>query len=113
MLQDLEQAIGITFPEGTRLVRYERVTGSDALVRAKLVFTPSQWAEFIRGRFDASTFEEEQRYLLGTNVDWWNPRDPKHLPTAQIRLPEAKVLDVGVDRSNPKEFLVFLVWHGT
>ena len=113
-LQDLETSIGIEFPPGTRLIHVERNSESDALIRAKLAFTPTQWASFVASSpLDHDTFEEGQRYLLGTNVAGWNPQDSATLPTAQAWLPGAKVLDVGVDRSNPDQFLVFLVHHGT
>lgn len=114
LLKKLEELIGIQFPKGTTLIRYERQTESDALIRAKLTFTSSQWESFVStSPLNPDIFEEEQRYLLGTNIEWWNPQDSKKLPTAQVWLPNAKVLNVGVDKSNSKEFLVFLVWHGT
>ena len=113
-LQDIETSIAIEFPPGTRLIHVERSTESDALIRAKLVVTPTQWANFVASSpLDPDTFEDGQRYLLGTNVEGWNPQDSATLPTAQAWLPGAKVLNVGVDRSNPEQFLVFLVHHGT
>ncbi len=113
-LRNLENSIDISFPEGPTLIRYERVTGSDALIRAKLIFTPGQWARFVNtSPIDRGSFIENKRYLLGTNDGWWNPQDSKALPTIQVLLPDAKVFNVGVDRSDSKAFLVFLVWHGT
>ena len=113
-LQDLETSIGIEFPPGTRLIHVERNTESDSLIRAKFALTPAQWESFVASSaLDPDAFDDGQRYLLGTNVEAWNPQDSATLPTAQAWLPGAKVLDVGVDRSNPDEFLVFLVHHGT
>jgi hypothetical protein len=114
LLKELEESTGIGFPQGVTLIRYERDLGSDALIRAKLAFTPEQWTSFVNASpLDPDTFEEEQRYLLGTNVGWWNPQDPPALPTAQALLPDAKVLNVGVDQANPNRITAFLVWHGT
>ncbi|MEE4379496.1 MAG: hypothetical protein V2J55_18575 [Candidatus Competibacteraceae bacterium] len=114
LLNKLATSIGISFPAGTKLIRYDSDFGSDGLIRAKLVFTPAQWTRFVdESPLDPETFEEEQRYLLGTNVEWWNPEDPAELPTAQASLPDAKVLNVGIDRSDPNLITAFLVWHGT
>lgn len=113
-LQEIESFTGLEFPEGITLLRYEREMESDALIRAKFNFSPSQWASFLkRLPLDPDTFDDDQRYLLGANHGWWNPQDAEHLPTAQANLPGAQVLDIGVDRSDPQRLVVFLVWHRT
>ena len=113
-LKEIEEFTGVQFPEGATVIRYGREMEFDALVRAKLVLTPSQWQSFLGHLLlDPSAFEEDQRYLLGSNFDWWNPQDAKQLPTVQARLPDAKVLNVGVDQSDPQHLLVFFVWHET
>jgi hypothetical protein len=113
-LGEVERLTGLRFPEGVVLVRYERASDSDALVRARLTMTPTQWAAFLAAlSVAANAFEEEKRYLLGTNEGWWTPKGPAQLPTAQVRRPDAKVLDLGVDRSDPQRLQVYLVWHAT
>ncbi len=113
-LQEIASFTGLRFPDGITLIRYEREMESDALIRAKFIFTPSQWHSFLNQLpFEPNAFDNEQRYLLGANFDWWNPQDASQLPTAQAHLPDAQVLDVGVDHSDPQHLVVFLVWHRT
>jgi hypothetical protein len=113
-LQQIEQTTGIRFPEGAALLQLARASDSDLLIRAKLAMTPAQWTAFLATlTLPADAFEEEKRYLLGTNDGWWNPKDPTSLPTAQLTLPDAKVLNVGVDRTDPQRLQVYFVWHGT
>jgi hypothetical protein len=113
-LQEIESFTGLRFPKGVTLIHYEREMESDALIRAKFVFTPSQWQSFLsQSPLDPDTFEDEQRYLLGSNFAWWDPQGPEQLPTAQAHLPDARVLNVGVDRSDPQRFVVFFIWHRT
>ncbi len=113
-LAEIQKFTGTLFPYGATVIRYERQMESDALIRAKLFVTPAQWQGFLGcARLEPDAFEEEKRYLLGSNTDWWNPRDSRQLPTAQARLPGARVLNVGVDRSDPERILVFFVWHRT
>jgi hypothetical protein len=113
-LLEIESYTGLKFPQDSKLIYYEREMESDALIRAKFSFTPSQWQTFSKQLpMDPDTFEDEQRYLLGANSSNWNPQDTKQLPTSQALLPDGQVLDVGVDRTNPERFVVFLVWHRT
>ncbi len=113
-LLEIESFTGLKFPQDTTLIYYEREMESDALIRAKLSFTPSQWETFSKQLpIDPDTFDDEQRYLLGANYKEWNPQDTKQLPTSQVLLPDAQVLDVGVDRTDLEHFVVFLVWHRT
>ena len=58
-------------------------------------------------------FSEDKRYLLGPDDDWWDPERPESPPTAQAALPNAEFLNVGVDRSDPARFVLYLMWHQT
>lgn len=113
-LQDIERRTGLQFPAGTQLIRHDLATDSDALLRARLSMTPAQWAAFTASlQLPADAFEEERRYLLGTNDGWWTPKTPAALPTTQVPRPDAKVLNLGVDSSQPAQLQIYLVWHAT
>ena len=113
-LAEIEKFTGVLFPYGAIVIRHDIDRRSDALVRAKLLVTHAQWQGLLGcARLSPDDFEESRRYLLGTNDGWWNPRDPLLLPTAQQSLPGAKVLNLGIDRSDPEKILVFLMWHAT
>jgi hypothetical protein len=113
-LSEIEKHTGVMFPYGATVIRHDIDLRSDALIRAKLVVTHAQWQGLLGcARLSPSDFEEGRRYLLGINDGWWNPRDPRQLPTAQQSLPGAKYLNVGIDRSDPERILVYFMWHAT
>jgi hypothetical protein len=113
-LSEIEKHTGVLFPYGATVLRYDIDLRSDALIRAKLVVTHAQWQGLLGcAKLSPDAFEEAQRYLLGPNDGWWDPKEPRQLPTAQQRLPGVKVLNIGVDRSDPERILVFLMWHAT
>lgn len=110
----IEAVTGLKLPPGTTVIQYASASDSDALLRAKLAMSPEQLGAFL-GTLALATdaFQEDRRYLLGTNDGWRNPKDPAALPTAQLQLRDAKVLNVGVDRTDPQRPLIFLLWHAT
>jgi len=113
-LQQIEQFTRVSFPEGATVVQQARTSDSDAILRAKLLMTPAQWTAFVGAlALPADAFEEEKRYLLGINDGWWNPKDPTRLPTAQLALPDGKILNVGIDRTDEQRLQVYFIWHGT
>ena len=113
-LTEIEDLTKVRFPAGATLIHHDRARDSDALVRAKLRMTVEQWSSFQAAlQLHVDAFSEDKRYLLGINDGWWNPAEVAMLPTAQIQLPDAKVLNLGVDRSDPQQLLVYLVWHAT
>jgi hypothetical protein len=113
-LGQIEAATGIRLPPGTTVIQHARASDSDALVRARLAMSPEQLSAFLGAlSLTNDAFEEDKRYLLGTNDGWWNPKDPAVLPTAQLPLSGAKVLNVGVDRADPQRPQVYFLWHGT
>ena len=82
-LHEVERITGLRFPEGVVLLRHERASDSDALVRARLTMTPAQWATFLAAlSVPADAFDEEKRYLLGINDGWWTPKDGRSCRSA-------------------------------
>jgi hypothetical protein len=113
-LRRMEAVIGIQLPPGTTVIQHAGASDSDALLRAKLAMGPEQFSTFLSTlSLTTDAFEDDKRYLLGTNDGWWNPEDPAALLTAQLQLRDAEVLNIGVDRTDPQRPLVFLLWHGT
>ncbi len=58
------------------------------------------------------SFDNNKRYLLGQNVDKWNPASPKALETAQVSFENGMVLNIGYTTENDAHVVVYLVFHG-
>jgi hypothetical protein len=56
---------------------------------------------------------EQLPLMLGKNQGDWDSEAPEELPTAQVRLPNANVINLGVDRSRGGQVVVFVFWHET
>jgi len=110
-LAEIDKFTSVLFPYGATVIHYEREMEFDALIRAKLLVAPAQWQGFLGARGSSPARSRKSGATFCSNVDWWKPGDTRQLPTAQVRLPGAGVIDV--DRSDPQRMPVFLVWHRT
>jgi hypothetical protein len=106
--------MNLTFPADTRLLGVNESHGIDDAVFLKVEISAAAWPKFLASSpFREGDFAEDKRYLLEPDQDWWDPSAPQKLPTAQTYLPGAKVLNMGVDKSNSQEVVVYLFWHAT
>lgn len=113
-LAALSAKMWINFPSGTRFLGVRETVGLDDAIFLKIEFDKEQWDHFIAtSLLQDEEFSDERRYLLGPNEGWWDPERPQALPTAQAYLPQSKVLNMGVDRSDPTKIVIYLMWHGT
>jgi hypothetical protein len=113
-LTELSSKIGLTFPPGTQVLGVRELRGQDDAILLKVKLGKDQWGSFLASSpFKDKIFSEGKRYLLGPNDDWWNPKQPETLPTAQAALPNAKILNLGVDQKDSTEVIVYVMWHET
>ena len=114
-LAQMGSRVGLTFPPSARLLTTSSSDrGLDDAVHAKVEMTAVDYAEFIAASpLAAEPFVAEKRFMLGKNRGDWDPETPPALPTAQVRLPNASVINLGVDRSGGASVVVYVFWHET
>lgn len=113
-LTEWEKTMHVTFPSGTEALGLMKVEERDRLVRLKVSIPANSWPEFLKNSpIEEEDLTDKRRFFLGPDKEWWNPSKPDSLPTAQGRLENGSVLNVGVDQSNSERFTVYLVWHET
>lgn len=113
-VNSLGAKLNLSFPEDARLLGVREMSGFDDALFAKVEFTSDRYDSFLASSpFGAADFAEERRYLLGESDTFWDPKSPSQLPTAQTRLPNGRVLNMGIDRSEPNKVVIYLMWHGT
>ena len=106
--------MNLTFPADTRVLGVNESHGIDDAVFLKVEISRVAWPKFLASSpFKEGDFAEDKRYLLEPDQGWWDPTAPQKLPTAQTYLPGAKVLNMGVDKSNNQKVIVYLFWHST
>ena len=113
-LKQIGARIGLSFPPSSRLQFTNDERGLDDAVRVKVTMTASDYEGFIASSpLSGAPLALEKRFFLGKNQGAWDPEAPKELPTGQVRLPNASVLNLGVDRSGGGQVVVFVFWHET
>jgi hypothetical protein len=113
-LESVAREVALTFPPGTRLLGVHRERGIDDLVAAKVAMPAAQWSTFLAGTPIApALFEPGEHGRLGPDQGFWDPHKATNLRTAQARLPNARVLNLGYDDAHPPVVIVYIVNHGT
>jgi hypothetical protein len=113
-LERIRAVTGLDLPPETGVVGVEEGGAIDSHLSAKLALAPSALEQFLASLGLApDAFAEGRRYFLGTNQEWWDPQAPPALPTAQIELSPGRILNIGIDRSDPQRSVVYLFWHTT
>lgn len=113
-IRAIETATKLRLPEGTVVIGFEEGGAIDSYLSAKLTMPAPALAEWLRVLAIApDAFSENSRYFLGTNEGWWDPEAPAELPTAQTDLAPGRILNIGIERSDPERPVVYLFWHTT
>lgn len=113
-LDELSAKLGLWFPADTVLLEVRAERGLDDALFAKIAFRVGGWGRFVRSAsLSEADFTEDKRYLLGPDVGAWDPERPVSLPTAQSQLSNGAYLNIGVDRHDPIQVFVYLMWHET
>ena len=113
-IEQAEKEVGVTFPQGTKLVGVHRERGADDLIAVKVEMPAAAWPGFLASTpIDPSAFRPGERGLLGPDHDFWDPHQAKNLRTAETVLPGARVLNLGYADRPGAVVAVFVVNHGT
>lgn len=113
-IRKIEETTGLRLPERTVVIGLDEGGAIDFYLSAKLAMPARALAEWlIVLRIAPDAFSEDSRYLLGTSEGWWDPEVPMQLPTAQTELAPGRILNIGIDRSDPEQPIIYLFWHET
>ncbi len=114
VLSDWEKTMHVKFPAGTEALGLMQLDERDRMVRLKVKMPAAAWPEFLANApIDERDLTDKRRFFLGPDKDWWDPSKPPSVPTAQARLENGSILNIGVDQSNGKDAIVYLFWHET
>ena len=113
-LAALGKELNLQFPASTRVIGVRRANGMDDIVRVKLEMASSDLPSLIaQTHIDPASFYPGTRGLMGSDKGFWDPNHAPALRTGQVKRPDARALNVGVDDSRPDVAVVYLVEHGT
>lgn len=111
-LSNWENKMHITFPENTITLGLIENLGMDEIVYLKVSIPKYSWKDFIGSSLlHLEDMDNEKRFFLGTDNEWWNPSEPVDLPTAQASLPDGSIVNIGVDLSKASDAIIYLMWH--
>lgn len=113
-LSEWETTMHVKFPPGTEALGLMKLEERDSLVRLKVKMPAAAWPEFLgNAPIDEQDLTDKRRFFLGPDEEWWDPSKPASLPTAQARLANGSVVNIGVDQSGGETVIVYLLWHET
>lgn len=113
-LPEWEAVMHVKFPPGTEALGLMKMEERDKLVRLKVRMPAAAWPEFLKNSpIDERDLTDKRRFFLGPDEEWWDPSKPASLPTAQGRLENGSVVNIGVDQSDNSYATVYLLWHET
>ena len=107
-----EKITGIQLPLDAQMINFSNNGGIDEITKAKVKMTTSDFEKWVSDfALKLSDFNDERRYLLGQNEDWWDPLKPKTLPTAQVNFENGMTLNIGYNPLKSGIILIYLVFH--
>jgi hypothetical protein len=110
----LQQESELNFPAEAIVTHYEKVSGSDLLIRSQLQLPKTIFENWISSyQLSLSDFSEEKHYLLGPDAEGWTPSSAGDLPTAQVMFDSGMVLNLAYQNVDADQVSVYLVFHGT
>jgi hypothetical protein len=113
-IHSIEKALGVRFPDGSRLVGSHREDGMDDYLGAKVEMPRSALAGFLEScPIPNERYADGEGGLLGSDNKFWDPNKQPKLRTGQAQLPGARALNIGYDDSRTDVAVVFVVNHGT
>jgi len=115
-LAEIGKMMHVTFPDGTKVLGLlEEPGGIDRAIHLKVEFAAKDLEEFVKkSPFVDSKFSTTGRLVTDLKeVSWWRPESVKAFRSAQVRLPEAKILNILIDLDRSDKVTVFLMWFST
>lgn len=112
---ELGRTLGLHLSASAIVIGVRQTNGMDDATFAKVELPQKDWSDVLRrAPFKSSDLSPDNRGYLEPDDGFWDPTRPKTLPTAQINLPGARVLNVGVDEfSKPGSVILYIMNHGT
>lgn len=113
-LKKLEHEWKIQFPSSTQILGFSHEPAMDSMARLQFSVSRADVAKFVASSpLAEEEFEDDNRYLLGPDVEWWAPSKPAKLPTAQAYINGSEVLNVGMDQVDSEHTVIYILWHET
>lgn len=107
-----EKITGLKLPSDAQMINFSNSGGIDEITKAKMKIPISDFEKWISTyALEITHFSDDRRYLLGQNQDWWDPLNPKTLPTAQVNFENGTTLNIGYNEVEPKVMIIYLVFH--
>jgi hypothetical protein len=107
----------LEFPGDSRVAGLlEEPRGMDRAIFLKIEIKPEDLNGFIaKSPFAATQLTSDSRSVMSnlTAVSWWTPDNAKTFQSGQVRLPEAKVLKILIDRDKKDKITIYLMWFST
>lgn len=106
--------VGLSFTPGTRIVGVHRESGGDNAVFAKLEVPKTEFEQFWAStHIDRASMRSNERGMLGSDFEFWDPQKARTLATDQVELAGARWMNIGVDESRADVIVVYVLVHGT
>lgn len=103
----------LQLPRNTTITFFHEISGSDKLTKSIAVMSNQSFIDWIANfHLTLDNFDDSSRYLLGENVDKWNPKSPLMLEVAQVNFQNGMVLNIGYKLEDGDQVVVYLVLHG-
>ncbi len=103
----------LRLPKNAKIKYFHEINGLDQITKSIVLMVNKSFIDWIANfHLNIDSFDNNKRYLLGQNVDEWNPASPKALETAQVRFENGMVLNIGYTTKNDELVVVYLVFHG-
>jgi len=117
-LAELGRIMHISFPSSARLLDYKHIHGMDNVILLKIEIL----REDIRELINSSLFSDKvlrgpednpipQISIIGPH--WWKVKSVKKWKSGQVRLPDAKYLNILIDLDRQDKTNVYLEWFET
>jgi hypothetical protein len=108
----VEQVLRISLPADTEILLFERESGLDDMLRAKIEMSRTSYLTLAQRLPVPVASMTRGAGRLSADNGAWNPRSTPHLISGQVARAEGRYLNVGVAESSERVTL-FIVEHGT
>lgn len=114
-ISELGRDVGLKLPSSGRVLGLRRERGIDDAVLAKIELPASEWKKIAsQPPLDSAELKSENKAYLPDDDGWWDPNRAPSLRAAQIQMPEARVLNIGVvEPTKAGTVVLYIMNHGT
>jgi hypothetical protein len=113
-MRQIEAQANVRFPTTVRVRAWHEERGIDAYFEIKFELPAPDWPTFLSSSpFRAVALDAKHRGDLGPDHGDWDPSKPPGLVAAQVELPGAKYVTLGVDAARRDVIVAYLVYFTT